>query len=85
MGDRSKAAPLVMTDDLLESDADSGLSDSIVGGEQRKRKSNASSKASTKTSKRTLANSASKKQKKNTEDTEFLAELLNNKMESEAI
>ena len=85
MGDRSKAAPPVMTDDLLESDADSGLSDSIVGGEQRKRKSNASSKASTKTSKRALPNSASKKQKKNTEDMEFLAELLNNKTESEAI
>ena len=61
MGDRSKASPPVMTDDFLESDADSILSDSVV--EATKRKSDASSRASTKNSKRTPPNSSSKKQK----------------------
>ena len=62
MGDRSKASPPVTTDDLLESDADSVLSDSVV--EATKRKSDASSRASTKNSKRTPPNLSSKKPKK---------------------
>ena len=51
MGDRSKASPPVTTDDLLELDAESGLSDSVVEA-ATKRKSDASSRASTKTSKK---------------------------------
>ena len=63
MGDRSKAAPLVTTDDLMESDADSGVSDSVVES-ATKRKSDASSRASTRISKKSPANSSTKKQKR---------------------
>ena len=85
MGDRSKAAPPITTDNLLESDADSGLSDSVVEESQTKRKSDASSKASTKISRKTPPNSSSKKQKKNIDDMELFAEFLSSKAESEAV
>ena len=84
MGDRSvKATPPCTTDNLLESDADSVLSDSVV--ETTKRKSDASSKASTKNSKRTPPNSSTKKQKKNTDDIGMLTEYLSTKVESQAL
>ena len=67
MGDRSKATPPVTTDNLLESDAESGLSDSVVEEMATKRKSDVSSRASTKTSRKTPPNSSSKKTRKNTE------------------
>ena len=50
MRDRSKASLPMTTDDLLESDAESGLSDSVVDV-ATKRKSDASCRASTKNSK----------------------------------
>ena len=61
MGDGNKASPSAATDDLLESDAESRLSNSVVEV-ATKRKSDASSRASTKTSQKPLPTPPAKTQ-----------------------
>ena len=82
-----EAPPPITTDNLLESNTNSGLSDSVVEESQTKRKSDASTKASTKLSRKTPPNSSSKKQKKNigVDDIELFAEFLTSKAEFEVV
>ena len=84
MGDRSKATPVVTTDDLLESDANRGLSDSGSGtpAKKKRRTSSVTSWISQKTS---LNSSNKKSRQQSTNNQHLLAKYLTSKMESSSI
>ena len=84
MGDRSKATPAVTTDDLLESDANSGLSDSESETPEKKKRSTSS--LGSRFSQKTPPNSANKKSRQqSTDDQTLLAKYLSSKMESSSM
>ena len=84
MGDRSKATPAVTTDDLLESDVNSALSDS--GSDTPAKKKRSTSSVTSRISQKTPPNSTNKKSRQqNTDDQDLLSKYLTSKMESPSV